>query len=183
MTPNDPSERFPNTEQLLAWTGLTRHTVVYDSAVDESAHPAMAAKVLGRRNIAVIGVTQTNDVFGGFSPTAVDELGTMFYDEDIFVFSFESHGRCTTPQRFRLLEDARCCGFVKFNSVGDYGLICFGLDDMGEVCFGTERERTYCRELSQCFEGLADTTLTGETSDWVLGPYHHFDRLLLVSLE
>ena len=54
----------------------------------------------GRQNIAIVGFTTDGDVFGGFHSVAVTKQEERFHDPTMFAYSFESHGRCATPQLF-----------------------------------------------------------------------------------
>ena len=91
---------------LREWTGKSSATIIYDSTVDEFTADGLFNKVKGKKDIAVIGFTTDGDVFGGFYSVAVTRQDRNVYDPNIFVFSFESHGRCTTPQRF-IVKDVR----------------------------------------------------------------------------
>ena len=89
-------------QQLKEWTGKTRATLVYDSKVDPFTAGELFVKVKNKPNIAIVGVTMEGDVFGMFHAVAVMKQDIGFIDPDVFAFSFESHGRCKTPQRFVL---------------------------------------------------------------------------------
>ena len=78
---------------LKEWTGKESATIIFDSTVDEFTTDGLFEKVKGKRNIAVVGFTTDGDVFGGFHNVAVTEQAFWFDDPNIFVFSFESHGR------------------------------------------------------------------------------------------
>ena len=147
---------------LKEWTGKASATVVYDSTVDEFTHNGLFEKVKGKRNIAIIATTTDGDVFGAYYSVAVTQQEQYFQDPDMFIFSFESHGRCMTPQRFMVKEEWKggasveffknVCGgrFVLFNGGG------------GWFSLGNEKSRTWCFQLSHGFNGIDDTTLTGE---------------------
>ena len=89
---------------LKEWTGKERASIIFDSVVDEFTHHGLFNKVKGKANIVLIATTTEGDVFGGFYSVAVTEQDEDFYDPDMFVFSFESHGRCETPQMFVVKE-------------------------------------------------------------------------------
>ena len=164
---------------LKEWAVKASATIIFDSTVDEFSSEGLFDKVKGKRNIAVVGFTTDEDVFGGFYSVPVPRQRQHFYDPSIFAFSFESHGRCKTPQRFvvkkRLKEKAKVClntgrgtnGFVYFEAGGWFGL-------------GSERVDAWCGGLSFGFEGLENTTLTGKTLG---GNYHLCTRLVAVQLE
>ena len=55
-------------------------------------------------------------MFGGFYSVPVTEQIQELFDSNIFVFSFESHGRCMTPQMFavkEVLKEKACVEFEK----------------------------------------------------------------------
>ena len=87
-------------DSLKEWTGKSRASVVYDSTIDPFTADWLFQKVKGKPNIAIVATTTEGDVFGGFSSVAVTEHNKLFFDPNTFIFSFESHGRCKTPQRF-----------------------------------------------------------------------------------
>ena len=79
----------------------------------------------------------------------------------MFIFSFEPHERCATPQRF----------VVKEKWKDDAGVYLYTNDlvghfvrfDGGDGWFflGNEKSDTWCVDLSKGFEGIENTTLTG----------------------
>ena len=172
-----------NIDALKQWTGKTSATIVYDNTVDESTHNGLFEKVKGKRNIALIATTADGDVFGAFYSVAVTEQQKDFDDPDIFIFSFESHGRCETPQRFVVHEESKDRANVWLEMSNDSGFVCFTVSGYGWFWLGDERSDSFCFELSTGFEGLEDTTLTGEKGSWTSGPYHHCTRLLAVHLS
>ena len=166
---------------LKQWTGRSVVTPVYDSTRDPFTDDGLFDRIRGKNDVAVVGFTTDGDVFGGFYSVAVTKQGQDVYDPTIFAFSFESHGRCTTPQRFAVQEPsknkARVCfnagsptnGFVFFGTHGGFGL-------------GNEECDAWCQKTSSVFAGLEDTTLTGKTGTWS-GPFHHCARIIAVQLE
>ena len=52
------------------------------------------------------------DVFGAFYSVAVTKQEEDFYDPSVFAFSFESHGRCMTPQRFPVKVSAKSWALI-----------------------------------------------------------------------
>ena len=168
------------TNALKEWTGKTSAKVIYDSTVDEFTRDGLFNKVRGKPNVAVIATTTDGDVFGGFYSVAVTMQDWYFYDPNIFAFSFESHGRCETPQRFVLKDERKAKANVKFSKNDPNGFVSFGVDCVGFFFLGNERLDTCCHDLSDAFERLEDTTLTGKTS-WKKP--HHCTRLVAVQLE
>ena len=170
---------------LKQWTGLSRATVIFDSTVDEFTDDGIFNKTKGKKNVAVIGFTTEGDVFGAFYSRAVTQQDVLFYDSDIFAFSFESHGRCMTPQRFVLREEFKRDVLVQFCKNHWSGFFCFGYGHVGGGSFwlGDERSYCYCFNLSRVFEGIQDTTLTGKNGGCRKGPYLHCTRLVAIQFE
>ena len=93
---------------LTRWTGKANATIIYDSTVDEFTYNGgIFKKIKGKENTAVIGFTTDGDVFGGFNTVALTKHGKESSDPNTFFFSFESHGRCETPQRFVVKNDKK----------------------------------------------------------------------------
>ena len=100
-------------DALKEWTGKVSATKIFDSTVDEFMDDRLFEKVKGKRNVAVVGFTTDGDVFGGFYSVAVTKQD-KYYNPTMFVFSFESHGRCMTPQRFVAKEEMKSRASVEF---------------------------------------------------------------------
>ena len=174
---------------LKEWTGKASATIVYDSMVDEFTHDGLFNKVRGKRNIAVVATTTDGDVFGGFYSVAATKQGQeCFYDTNIFVLSFESHGRCETPQRFAVKEELQLLKpqiSVNFQKVNSTGLVVFWVG--GAMCgfwLGDERSNSFSKDMSHGFKGLKDTTLSGRNNtNHLKPPYHRCIRLLAVQLS
>ena len=164
---------------LKEWTGKSITTIIYDSTVDEFTADGLFEKVGGKRNIAMVGFTTDGDVFGAFYNVAVTEQDEFFYDRNIFAFSFESHGRCMVPQRFMVKEGLKHKALVGFSD-DSFGFVQFDVDDVG-VAFslGNEKSNSYCCNMSAGFEGIQNTTLTGNT----YRPYYHCTRLFAIQLS
>ena len=167
---------------LKEWTGKTRATKIYDSTVDEFTNHCLFDKVKGKPNIAVVGFTTDGDVFGEFHSVAVTEQDKEFFDPSIFDFSFESHGRCMKTQRF-LVKKLKKKALVQFCKNYSSGFVAFGVDNAGGFFLGNEDSDSYCWVVSDAFEGLEDTTLTGKSGRFLEGPYHHCARLVAIQLE
>ena len=169
---------------LKEWTGKARATIVYDSKIDPFTHNGLFQVVKGKPNIAIVGFTTGGDVFGGFYSVAVTEQDKNFYDPTMFIFSFESHGRCETPQRFVLKEELKEKANVYFYKEHSYGVVWFGVYLCGWFLLGNERSDSFCCNISRAFDRLEDTTLTGQNNtDWTHPPFHHCTRLVAVQLE
>ena len=151
---------------LKQWTGKATASVVYDSMVDEFTADGIFNKVKGKPNVAIVGFTMDGDVLGGFYNVAVTKkIGS--YDPNMFIFSFESHRRCETPQRFvvkDLWNDSARVEFFKDNSDGQFVRF-WGGGGKGGFFLGNERSDSNCISLSQDFEGIENTTLTGKKND------------------
>ena len=168
---------------LKEWTGKARAMVIYDSTVEPFTVDGLFNKVKEKQNIAVVGFTTEGDVFGGFYTIAAPWKNYIFEDPNIFAFSFESHGRCETPQRFVPNEEKKEHVHVYFATQDSHGFVRFDSFGGGALFLGNESSESYCKDLSRTFEGLEDTTLTGKSGAWGQGPYHHFTRLVAIQLE
>ena len=150
---------------LKAWTGKATATVVYDSTVDEFTDDGLFQAVKGKPNIAIVVTTKDCDVFGGFYSVAVTGQEELFFHPNTFLFSFESHGRCMTPQRFVVKERCREYAFVEFFKNDSYGwFVRFWGGGNSWLYLGNEKSDTWCIDLSCDFEGIEDTTLTGNNN-------------------
>ena len=168
------------------WTGKVSATIIFDSTVDEFTDQGLFAKVKGKRNIAFIGFTTDGDVFGGFYSVAVTEQDKNFYDPDMFVFSFESHGRCETPQRFVVNERVKGRTYVAFRTNNSNGFVALWVDnDFGGFFLGNEKSDSNCKNISGGFLGLEDTTLSGQNNTYYPNnrQFHHCSRLVAVQLS
>ena len=165
-------------EALKEWTGTARASVVYDSWVEPFTEDAFFGKVKGKSNVAVVCVTADGDVFGGFYSVAATRQEMLFPDPDIFIFSLESHGRCATPMKFAVKEDKRGGASVLVLKNSKYGFLSFD-GEAGWLFLGNERSTTWCQHLSEVFEGIEDTTLTGKPN----GTTHRCARLVSLHFE
>ena len=148
---------------LKEWTGKGSATIIYDSRVDPFTDQGLFDKVKGKANIAVVGFTADGDVFGGFYNVAVTEQNSSFYDPNMFIFSFESHGRCETPKRFTVKAEKRGDKYVCFYKNHSSGRFVNIGGNAGWFYLGNETSKTYCFYLSDGYEGIENTTLTGKT--------------------
>ena len=171
-------------EALKEWTGMKNETIIYDSTKDPFTAEGLFQMVKGKSNVAIIATTTAGDVFGGFYRVAVTNLDRGFMDPNIFIFSFESHGRCMTPRRFVLREKVRAKACVRFNNDRD-GFVWFGSYAASSgFTLGNQASNSFCADISRAFEGLVDTTLTGKNWEKAnFGPYHHCTRLVAIQLE
>ena len=151
---------------LKQWTGKTTARVVYDSTACPFTGGCLFQMVKDKPNIAIVATTADGDVFGGFYNVSLTKQEKDFGDLNMFVFSFESHGRCMTPQRFAVKRELRGDASVRFNKNNKSGW--FVKFDGGDGWFylGNEKSETYCVYLSRGFEGIEDTTLTGKNDEF-----------------
>ena len=166
---------------LKEWTGKERATIVYDSAVDAYTDQELFDRVRGLPNVAVVGFTTDGDVFGGFASVPVTAQNTVFKDPSIFAFSFESRGRCATPQRFAAKGDAVGVRVDKGNHNGWF--VEFGV--LGECGFslGAVQSNTWAHDVSSAFDGIENLTLTGNNFTAKDPAYFHCTRLVALQLS
>ena len=165
---------------LKEWTGMAHTTILYDSTVHEFTDRGLFNTIQGKPNIAIITVTTDGDIFGGFYTIPVTEANDKFYDPNIFLCSFESHGRCETPQRFGVQDDILPEMNVAFYVNEHRGwFLWFWNDYESGFCLGNERSETWCYELSSGFVNLQDDTLTGKTE---YPDFHRCCRILAIQM-
>ena len=171
------------TSSLKEWARKTTASVVYDSNVCPFTAECLFQMVRGRPNISIVATTTDGDVFGAFYSVAVTEQDTVFYDPNMFIFSFESHGRCATPRCFFVKEWLKNDAYVCFWKNCSSWFVELGVYRAGEFFLGNEMCDSYCWKISNVFEGLKDTTLTGVSGSWDEdGPHHHCSRLVAFQL-
>ena len=152
--------RYANT--LKQWTGKATASVVYDSYVCPFTDECLFQMVKDKPNVAIVATTTEGDVFGGFYNVAVTEQKEWFKDPNMFIFSFESNGRCERPQRFVLKEENGDKAHVYFNKNHSKGrFVTLAAFRTSFFCLGNENSYTFCQDMSKGFDGIADTTLTG----------------------
>ena len=175
-------------EKLVEWTAKKKTTVIYDSAVDDFTHDRFFEKVKNKGSVAVIGFTSDGDVFGGFYKDPLVEKGKHLKQSDMFIFSFESHGRCPTPKQFRVLEDLKPHLWVRsYGDEGTSGFIHFQSDEVNGhekagFFLGNERSNSYCLNMSKGFQDIEDTTLTGRNG-MSFSQCHHCLRVVAVHVS
>ena len=100
--------------------GKSTASVVFDSTVDDFSIMCLFQAVNGKPSIAIVATTADGDVFGLFFSVAVTEQNKYFFDQTVFIFSFESPGRCMMQQRFAAKEERKKFAYVLFwkNSSG-----------------------------------------------------------------
>ena len=147
---------------LKRWTLRQSATVVYDSTVGPFTADGLFDKVRGKPDIALVAFTTDGDVFGGFYSVSVTKQKDRLKDPNLFVFSFESHGRCMTPQRFVAKVGERHNQYVCFLKNSSNGrFVDFG-GSGGWFYLGSQESKTFCYNLSQGFEDIEDNTLAGK---------------------
>ena len=94
---------------------------------------------------------------------AVSSLNWPNHDEKLFVFSFESHGRCSTPQKFEVKAFKKSFGAVKYRERDfDGHFVEFSAGAAGGFSLGNQQSKTFCDDLDDCFENIKKDTLTGK---------------------
>ena len=165
---------------LKRWTDKASAVVIYDSAVDPFTQDGLFDKVKGKENVAVVASTTDGDVFGGFYSQPVTEQDKECDDPDMFIFSFLSHGRCKTPKRFVTKFHEYDDPFVLFWNKNRAGwFVDFGVGGLSCLSLGNVMSNTKCYGLSDGFENIEDTTLTGKSGD----ERHFCARLVAIHLE
>ena len=165
---------------LKEWTRKSTATVLFDSAVDEFTSRGLLDNIRGKPNIAVVGFTTDGDVFGGYFSVAVSPQWEEYRDPDIFAFSFESHGRCETPQRFLVRYSLMDKAFLRLAraETSDFRVE-FYVPRRGGFRLGNDRTGSWCSNVALAFGSLGNTTLTGTN---FTSNQFHCTRLLAVQL-
>ena len=149
-----------NITKMSEWTGKLKARILYDSKKNEFTNAEFNKKCLNQSNIAIVGFTTDGDVFGGYLEQAITKTSTYFNDQNHFVFSLESHGRCQTPQRW--FQKNRSGNTVYWRENCSNGFIKFGDGNGHYFYLGNEQSDSYCYNLSGMYDGIQDTTLTGK---------------------
>ena len=168
---------------LKQWLKRTNTTIVFDSSVDGFTDDAFFEKVRDKQDIAVIGFTTDGDVFGGFYSVALTEQDKSFPDPNMFIFSIESHGRCNTPQKFVVRQREKRNACVRAMNKSAMGFVGFWVTGKGSFTLGNASSRSACCGLSNAFEDIADTTLTGVSGFSDVGPFHHCTRVVAFQIQ
>ena len=148
---------------LRSWTGKTNISIVYDSTVNPFTAPELFQKIKDKPDIAIIALTSDGDVFGGYHSVAVSSQNWPNHDEKLFVFSFVSHGRCSTPQKFEVKAYKKSFGSVRYRDHDfDGHFVEFTAGAAGGLSLGNEKSKTFCDDLDDCFENIQKDTLTGK---------------------
>ena len=167
-------------DALRVWTEQWCATVVYDSNTDPFTEDGLFTKIKNKPNIALIATTTDGDVFGCFYTVAVKEQNSLTQDLNMFAFSFESHGRCETPQRFAAKPSNPVDAVIVFwSNTTNNAFVGFG-GERGSFGLGNVESDTWCLSLSELFEGIEDETLTGKDG---MDAFHHCSRLVAVHFE
>ena len=168
----------PLTSKLKDWTESSSLHVVYDSDIDEFSNVEFLNHCLSRPNIAVVGMTSKDDVFGVFFGAPVDTPGKAPFDPSHFIFSFQSNGRCVTPQRWFVKARAQASFFSVWFSSSECGFLRVG-DFAAKLFFGNSRSKCFAYKTGNVYDGLDNAALTG-TDDWDADAVWHFTRLLVL---
>ena len=169
------SKRFPRSAKLQGWAGGGSSRVLYDSDVDRFTTGGMFEKIKDRPHVAVVAFTTDGDVFGGCYSIALTKTISCLKDPTIFAFSFESHGRCKTPQRFPVKKFIQHKANIRYgNWVCDEFIAFKVFRDGYGFLLGNERTTCQVFEMAPVFEGVNDAALAGE------GREFHCCRLIAV---
>ena len=84
--------------------GKATAIIIIDTTFDDFTDGRLFVKAMDRENIALVWFTTDGDVFGVFFIFAVTKQNILFFNPTMFAFSFETNGRCETPQRFDLTD-------------------------------------------------------------------------------
>ena len=148
-------------EALKAWRELPNVTLIYDSTVDPFTMEDLFQRVVDRPFVSYIAFTSDGDIFGVSLQRAVPPGVRQVQDGHLFVFSFESHGRCETPQMFRPPSDRIGGTYLTFSN-NDNEFFHTHVRFRGGLAFGDERCATKSWGIADSFPGLEATTLTGK---------------------
>ena len=177
-----PNAHLPMQQTLQAWVGMTAMQVLFDSDVDEFVAETVGPKILGRDHLAVVGILPTGDVFGAAFSLPIPQSDEMVYDPSMFAFSFQSNGRCLTPQRFLVCPEWRHESCLQFYANDKRGFFQFWVWLKSCFWLGCETSNCFNFNLDNCFETLEERTLTGMNYDCE-PPFYHCARLMVVQLH
>ena len=144
---------------LLQWTHKTGFSVLFNSQTE----PFFAHNILYRTmlmsDIVYIVITAGGDVFGVYYEKPLGGLDIQVNDPSIFMFSFESHGRCAKVKRFALKSYRADDAFVMLhrNSRRIFTVGC----GHAELSLYDTRTTSYTNNLSWMFWDMDNRTLTG----------------------
>ena len=155
--------------------------VLYDSDVDGFVAGCVCDRVIGRPNLAVVGVLMSGDVIGAAFSLPIPRSDEMVYDPSMFAFSFQSSGRCLTPQRFLVYPDWRHESCLQLYADDKRGFFQFWVWLKSCFWLGNETSNCFNFNMANMFENLDDLTLTGMNYDFE-PPFYHCARLMVVQL-
>ena len=122
--------------------------------LDEFKAVEVFEKVKGKQNVAIIATTTDGNTFGEFYSVAVTDQDKTSKDLNMFIFSFESHRRFETPQRFSVKEKWMGDAGVWFDAYNWYGWFVRFDGALGWVFLGNEKSKTFCVDPSRGFENI-----------------------------
>ena len=143
---------------LKTWTGAQSADVVFDSVEDGEDSWTFNATLEGKAPVAVLCWTEDGDAFGVMFTEPVE--GKCVSRHPFSVCSFESHGRCITPQRFSM-NPARVdqCEVQLRQDRNGICLLCRSGD--ASLLLQDGRRMSRGVGLGRLFSGMEDTTLVG----------------------
>ena len=150
---------------LKPWTEKNHTAVVYDRAFDEFSADGLFDKIKGKENVAVVAWMTQGGVFGGVYHNAMTEINENKIVQDMFIFAFESRGRCQTAQQSRLRNALNDKAFVRFSNCDTdgsfvmflvYGCGGFNLGVMNQTrSVGTSQRDSRELKIQPCHVGTA----------------------------
>ena len=151
-----------NQEQTLEnWSGKEVDRVIYDSEIDGEESTIFRSRILNHNYLYFIFVDSDNNVFGHYLPCTINRFGykdssKQLIDDNIFVFSLYSNGRCKTS---RYLSNNKGT-FVYIYNNNNYcfcggGYFGYRINEIGE------RSSSIDYGMSQCFKELNPCIFTG----------------------
>ena len=151
---------------------------IYDSALEGLGHKELFAKVKNHENVAVMGVTPSGDVFGGFVATPIKKQNSSTFDKEMVTFSFVAHGK-DTPEGQPIIKHATGnCDFVYFGKEKAFSFVQFWLGGEGLVLGGEEAYHSFYNPSYVS----SPTTARGPDAK-TDSPYHHCTRLVAIQLS
>ena len=153
---------------LEAWTGKKFVDVIFDSDNDNwnKDHSTFDSILKGLSNIVIIIEDTERNRFGGYIESTIDDFTTInshddkllcspVSDENSFLFTFESNGRCLGVMKFDMKEEDKEYTFVLYPSNHE---LLFSMGKGEDICIYKENNKTscYCTPLSYDYRGLDD---------------------------
>ena len=147
-----------NVGLLEEWSGLSYDRIVYDSDKDGKNSEMFKQKVMDQEHLYFIVIDNQNNVFGHYHPSVIHGIRTDCIDNNIFMFTLFSNGRCE-PKKFegkgnlctQLLQGERFYK-VSYPKNDGNGVWLYEFDNI---------DRSNMGPLNNYFIGIVGTELTG----------------------